>query len=149
MPAAAKTARAASTLGLWPASGGSQGANTSNDPNRRVRLATAASRTGRSQMSAARSLRASTTAAAPSLGEQSMYWVSGGLMTRARMISSSLSALRRQASGLSSPHRNALAATCASSRSLSPWACRYRRSFMAKNCVVTISPVSAYQSAWP
>jgi len=78
-----------------------------------------------------------------------MYWVSGALITRAPMISSSLSAVRRQALGLSSPHRNALAATCARSRSFSPWVCRYRRSFMAKNCVVTISPVSPYQAAWP
>ena len=149
MAAAVNAALAASTLGLGPASGGSHGANTSNDPNRRVRLATAARRTGRSHRSAARSLRASTTAAAPSLGEQSMYWVSGGLMTRERMISSSLCAVRRQASGLAAPHRNALAATCARSRSFSPCVCRYRRSFMAKNCVVIISPVSAYQFAWP
>src|SRR5215831_2349906 len=107
MPAAVKTALAASTLGLGPASGGSHGANTSNDPNRRVRLATAARRTGRSHRSAARSLHASTTAAAPSLGEQIMYWVSGGLIIRAPMISSALSALRRHASGLSSPQRKA------------------------------------------
>ena len=81
------------------------GANTSNEPNRRVRLATAARLTGRSHMSAARSLRASTTAAAPSAGEHSMYCVSGGLMTRADRISSSVSAVRRQAVGLSSPQR--------------------------------------------
>ena len=53
-----------------------------------------------------------------------MYWVSGGLITRAAMISSSLSSVRRQASGFSAPLRNALAATWASSWSFRLCSCR-------------------------
>src|SRR5207244_6003828 len=109
LPAAMKTALARSTLGLCPVSGGSHGANPSNDPNRRVRLATAARRTGRSHRSAARSLRARTTAAAPSLGEQIMYWVSGGVMIRARMVNYAMRDVCGRADGMIAAQRDDVA----------------------------------------
>ena len=76
-----------------------------------------------------------------------MYCVSGWLIIGDDATSCSESGVRRQALGLSDPLRNAFAATVASVDDGIPWSCRYRCVFMAKNCVVSIRPVSPYQ--WP
>ena len=77
-PARSNASRAASTEGEGAISSGSDGLKTSNDPGLRVRNATERSQTGRASGRRARySRRQTTSAAAPSPGEQSMYWVSG------------------------------------------------------------------------
>ena len=68
----------------------------------------------------ARSARASTSATAPSPGEQNMYCVSGWLTILEASTSSSDSGRRRQALGLRAPFSNALAATLASVDALMP-----------------------------
>src|SRR5205814_5302372 len=64
--------------------------------------------------------RASTSATAPSPGEQNMYWVSGWLTIFEASTSSSVSGRRRHAFGLREPFSNALAATLASVERLMP-----------------------------
>jgi hypothetical protein len=78
-----------------------------------------------------------------------MYWVSGGLTSAESRISCSVSGLRRHARGWCEPLRKARAATIASARSEIPCSYRYRRVLRAKNWVVSIMPVSAYQSPRP
>ena len=60
---------------------------------------------GESQYRCATSARHTTTAAAPSSGAQNMYWVSGWFNIGDARISSSESALRRNASGFRAPLR--------------------------------------------
>ena len=67
-----------------------------------------------------RAPRASTSATAPSPGEQNMYCRSGSLTILEASTSSSDSGCRRQAFGLRLPFSNALAATLASVDSLIP-----------------------------
>ena len=62
---------------LGAAAAGSDGLCISNAPKRRVRSSAAKTCTAREENSAARSRRHRITAAAPSLGAQYMYWVSG------------------------------------------------------------------------
>src|SRR3954451_1414535 len=149
MPACSNAAAAASVVGDGADVTGMDGLKTSKDPKRRVRKATERRKTGLRGRCFARSAVASTSATAPSPGEQNMYWVSGWLTILEARTSSSLSGLRRQAFGLRDPFSNALDATLASVDSLIPCSAMYRWIFMAKNCVVSISPVSPYQEPMP
>ena len=63
---------------------------------------------------------ASTSATAPSPGEQNMYCVSGWLTIFEPSTSSSESGLRRHAFGFSAPFENAFDATLASVEALMP-----------------------------
>src|SRR5436305_14251299 len=119
-PACSNAAAAASVVGDGADSIGIDGLKTSNEPNLRVRKATERKRTARFAAERSRSPRASTSATAPSPGEQNMYWVSGWLTIREPRISSSDSGCRRQAFGFEEPLRNALAATFASVEALIP-----------------------------
>jgi hypothetical protein len=96
---------------------------TSKDPNRRVRKATERTSTGRPAKRCAMSARHTTSAAAPSLGEQNMYCVSGWFSMRASRTSCSVTASRRQAFGLALPLRKAFAATLASVAVEIAWSC--------------------------
>ena len=78
-----------------------------------------------------------------------MYCVSGCESIGPSSTSSSESGLRRQAFSFSEPLRKALTATLASVLAVMPWSCMYRWIFRPKNCVVSISPVSPYQSPRP
>ena len=62
-------------------------------------------------------------------------------------ICSSLIGFWRHTFGLRAPLRKAFAATLTRVASEMSWSCRYRLSFMAKNCVVTMKPRSPYH--WP
>src|SRR6185436_20763701 len=115
-PADSNAALAANSVADGEPSTARDGLNTSNVPYLRVRNSTARSQTGSSRNSLAFAGDASTSDAAPSLGLQNMYLVSGSLTMSASAISSTLNACRRQALGLRAPLRNALADSSASSR---------------------------------
>src|SRR3954468_14301485 len=117
MPACSNAATAASVVGDGADSIGIDGLNTSKEPKRRVRNATERRYTG---VRATFGPRASTSATAPSPGEQNMNWRSGGLTGLDASTSASLSGRRRQAFGLRAPFANALEATLASVDSLIP-----------------------------
>jgi hypothetical protein len=97
-------------------------AEDSNVPARRVRIPPNAARRGGAPGSRARWSRLqSTSAAAPSPGEQSMYCVRRCAASGTRG-SPPPSGRRRQACGVSEPFANAFAATCASV-SVGLWSC--------------------------
>ena len=101
--------RAASTVGGRPVRDRVDGLKTSKDPKRRVR--NGHRRAGRRARGAARGPDrpgASTSATAPSPGEQNMYCVSGSVTIVEARISSSVSGCRRQAFGLRAPLREGL-----------------------------------------
>ena len=100
IPATSNASRAASTLGEGAISSSSEGLNTSNDPGRRVRNATERNLTGRASRRAAYSAVATTSAAAPSPGEHSMYCVSGWASIGESRMSSAESGVRRHACGV-------------------------------------------------
>src|SRR5216684_9359652 len=77
MPAASNAAAAATAVDDGAGSIAIDGLKTSNEPNERVRSATDRSSTGGREEPRSRAPRASTSAAAPSPGEQNMNWVSG------------------------------------------------------------------------
>jgi hypothetical protein len=77
MAASSNAAAAASALGDGTDSMAIEGLNTSKEPYRRVRSATERRNTGTRLASRSRTPRASTSATAPSPGEQNMYLVSG------------------------------------------------------------------------
>src|SRR6516165_10555966 len=111
IPASSNAAAAASVVADGAESIGIDGANTSNEPNRRVRKATERRYTGVRVSSLIRDPRASTSATAPSPGEQNMYCVRGWLTILDDTISSSLSGVRLHAFGLRAPFAKAFDAT--------------------------------------
>src|SRR3954464_11830272 len=120
MPACSNATAAASVVGDGAEVTGIDGLKTSKEPKRRVRKATERRNTALRDICLARSPVASTSATAPSPGEQNMYWVSGWLTIFESRTSCSVSGLRRQAFGLRDPLSKALDATLASVDSLMP-----------------------------
>ena len=99
------------------------GLNTSKEPYRRDRMVTARTYTGGAGNREARPGWHTTRATAPADGEQNMYRVSGSATMAEPRMSSSDSGLRRQAAGLRSPLRSALAATRASDAAVIACSC--------------------------
>ena len=116
MPACSKAAAAASAVGEGPSWTGIDGLKTSKEPKRRV--LNTAERNSTGLRPRAFSPRASTSATAPSPGEQNMYWRKGSLTILDASTSSSDSGCRRHAFGFNAPFSKALLATLASVDSL-------------------------------
>ena len=111
MPASSKAARAASTVGLSARSGESQGLNTSKEPKRRERIATAFEEDRTVGVACAPCRRGTARARRrPRPASRTCTASAGGSPSRESAISCSDIGLRRQALGLSAPLRKALAA---------------------------------------